>query len=116
MRCLRAMRCLAALASLIAALATVPAQAQSYPSRTITLIVTAPAGGVTDVVARAFAQKLSEDWGQQVVVENKGGSAHIAGLSAVARAAPDGHTLMVAEAGAFAINPLIFAKGKLPYD
>lgn len=110
------MRCLGVLMALVGVLATAPARAEPYPSRTITLIVTAPAGGVTDVVARAFAQKLSEDWGQQVVVENKGGSAHIAGLSTVARAAPDGHTLMVAEAGAFAINPLIFAKGKLPYD
>src|SRR5262245_50637756 len=97
------LRTLAALIGLLAAVtAASPAWAQSYPSRTITLIVTAPAGGVTDVVARAFAQKLSEDWGQQVVVENKGGSAHIAGLTAVARSAPDGHTLMVAEAGAFA--------------
>src|ERR1700753_1027797 len=113
------MRCLVALVSLlgVALLGDVAtAQAQSYPSRPITIIVTAPAGGVTDVVARAFAQKMAEDWSQQVIVENKGGSAHVAGLSAVARAAPDGHTLMVAEAGAFAINPLIFPKGRLPYD
>jgi tripartite-type tricarboxylate transporter receptor subunit TctC len=93
-----------------------PAQAQTYPSRPITLVVTAAAGGVTDVVARAFGQKLSEDWGQQVIVENKGGAAHVTGASAVARAAPDGHTLMVAEAGTFTINPAIYPKGKLPYD
>jgi tripartite-type tricarboxylate transporter receptor subunit TctC len=92
------------------------AQAQTYPSRPITLVVTAAAGGVTDVVARAFGQKLSEDWGQQVIVENKGGAAHVTGASAVARAAPDGHTLMVAEAGTFTINPAIYPKGKLPYD
>jgi len=67
-------------------------------------------------VARAFGQKMAEDWNQQVIVENKGGSAHVTGLTSVARAAPDGHTLMVAEAGAFAINPLIFPKGRLPYD
>jgi tripartite-type tricarboxylate transporter receptor subunit TctC len=107
---------LGVLVTLIGVLATAPAQAQSYPSRPITIIVTAPAGGVTDVVARAFAQKMAEDWSQQVIVENKGGSAHVTGLSTVARAAPDGHTLMVAEAGAFAINPLIFPKGRLPYD
>jgi tripartite-type tricarboxylate transporter receptor subunit TctC len=97
-------------------LAVAQAQAQTYPSRPITLVVTAAAGGVTDVVARAFGQKLSEDWGQQVIVENKGGAAHVAGASAVAKAAPDGHTLLVAEAGTFTINPAIYPKGKLPYD
>jgi tripartite-type tricarboxylate transporter receptor subunit TctC len=92
------------------------AHAQSYPTRTMTLVVTAAAGGVTDVVARAFGQKLSETWGQQVVVENKGGAAHVLGAAAVAKAPPDGHTLLVAEAGTFAINPTLYGKGKLPYD
>ena len=92
------------------------AQAQSYPTRTITLVVTAAAGGVTDVVARALGQKLTEAWGQQVVIENKGGAAHVVGAAAVAKAAPDGHTLMVAEAGTFVINPTLYGKGKLPYD
>ena len=55
------------------------AQSQSYPSRAITIIVTAAAGGVTDVVARAIGQRLSEKWGQQIVVENKGGGAHVVG-------------------------------------
>src|SRR5439155_1110400 len=55
------------------------AQAQSYPTRTITLTVTAAAGGVTDVVARALGQRLAEAWGQQVVIENKGGAAHVVG-------------------------------------
>jgi tripartite-type tricarboxylate transporter receptor subunit TctC len=96
--------------------ATMPAQAQTYPSRTITIVVTAAAGGVTDVVARAFAQKLTEDFKEQVVVENKGGAAHVTGAASVARAMPDGHTLMVAEAGTFVINPAIYAPGKLPYD
>src|SRR5262249_18518534 len=104
------------LVSLTGVLAVGPAQAQSYPSRPITLVVTAAAGGVTDVVARAFGQKPSEDWGQQVIVENKGGAAHVTGASAVAKAAPDGHTLMIAEAGTFTINPAIYPKGKLPYD
>lgn len=94
----------------------IAAHAQSYPSRPITLIVTAPAGGVTDVVARAFGQKLAESWGQQVIIENKGGAAHVIGATAVARAKPDGHTLMVGEAGTFTINPQIYAKGKLTYD
>src|SRR5215472_4353384 len=75
------------------------AQAQSYPTRTITLTVTAAAGGVTDVVARAFGQRLAEAWGQQVVIENKGGAAHVVGAQSVAKATPDGYSLLVAEAG-----------------
>jgi tripartite-type tricarboxylate transporter receptor subunit TctC len=93
-----------------------PAQAQSYPSRPITVTVTATAGGVTDVVARAVAQRLSEAWGQQVVIENKGGAAHVIGLAAVAKAPPDGYSLLIAEAGAFVINPTLYGKGRLPYD
>ena len=92
------------------------AQAQSYPTRTITLTVTAAAGGVTDVVARALGQRLSESWGQQVVIENKGGAAHVLGAQAVAKATPDGYSLLVAEAGTFTINPTLYGKGKLPYD
>src|SRR5438094_723876 len=93
-----------------------PAQAQSYPSRTITMIVTASAGGVTDVVARAVGQRLSERWGQQVVIENRGGGGHILGAQAVAKAPPDGHTLLVAEAGTYVINPTLYAREKLSYD
>jgi tripartite-type tricarboxylate transporter receptor subunit TctC len=92
------------------------AQAQSYPTRTITLTVTAAAGGVTDVVARALGQRLAEAWGQQVVIENKGGAAHVVGAQSVAKAAPDGYSLLVAEAGTFTINPILYDKGKLPYD
>jgi tripartite-type tricarboxylate transporter receptor subunit TctC len=100
-----------------AALAALPAQAQTnYPTRTITIVVTAAAGGVSDVVARAIGQRLAEIWGQQVVIENRGGAAHIAGASAVAKAAPDGHTLLVAESGTFVINPTLYPKDKLPYD
>jgi len=92
------------------------AHAQSYPSRPITIIVTAAAGGVSDVVARALGQRLSETWGQQVVVENRGGAAHILGAASVAKAEPDGHTLMLAEAGTFVVNPNLYPKDKLPYD
>src|SRR5258708_977045 len=92
------------------------AQAQTYPTRPINLVVTAAAGGVTDVVARAFGQKLTEAWGQQVIIENKGGAAHVTGATSVARAAPDGHTLLVAEAGTFVINPAIYPRGKLTSD
>jgi tripartite-type tricarboxylate transporter receptor subunit TctC len=92
------------------------AQAQAYPTRTITLTVTAAAGGVTDVVARALGERLSQTWGQQVVIENKGGAAHVVGAQSVAKAAPDGYSLLVAEAGTFTINPTLYGKGKLPYD
>jgi tripartite-type tricarboxylate transporter receptor subunit TctC len=92
------------------------AQGASYPQRPITIIVTAAAGGVTDVTARALGQGLTKNWGQPVVIENRGGAAHILGAQAVAKAAPDGYTLMVAEAGTFTINPLIYPEGKLPYD
>ena len=95
---------------------TTSSQAQSYPTRPITLTVTAAAGGVTDVVARAIGQRLSEAWGQQVVIEKKGGGAHVLAAQTVAKAAPDGYSLLVAEAGAFTINPILYGKGKLPYD
>jgi tripartite-type tricarboxylate transporter receptor subunit TctC len=101
---------------LICVAVTSSAQAQSYPTRPITITVTAAAGGVTDVVARALGQRLSETWGQQVVIENKGGAAHVLGAQSVAKAAPDGYSLLVAEAGTFTINPTLYAKGKLPYD
>jgi tripartite-type tricarboxylate transporter receptor subunit TctC len=92
------------------------AQTPAYPHRPITVIVTAAAGGVTDVVARALGQGMTKDWGQPVVIENRGGAAHILGAGAVAKAEPDGYTLMVAEAGTFTINPVVYPKGKLPYD
>jgi len=88
----------------------------SYPDRPITLIVTAAAGGVTDVAARAVGQELSKAWGQPVIVENRGGAAHILGAQSVAKADPDGYTLMVGEAGTFTINPTVYPPGKLPYD
>src|SRR5882762_11487895 len=87
---------------------TTSAPAESYPTRPITLTVTAAAGGVTDVVARALGQRLSEAWGQQVVIENKGGAAHVVGAQSVAKASPDGYSLLVAEAGTFVINPTLY--------
>jgi tripartite-type tricarboxylate transporter receptor subunit TctC len=91
-------------------------QAQTYPSKTVTIVVTAAAGGVTDIIARAIGQRLSEKWGSQVIIENKGGGAHVVGAQQVANATPDGHTLMMAEAGTFVINPNIYPKGRLPFD
>ena len=107
----------AVLLSLGCLLATTGAQAQTtYPSKTVTIVVTAAAGGVSDVVARAIGQRLSEAWGQQVVIENRGGGAHIIGAQVVAKAPPDGHTLLVAEAGTYVLNPTLYPKEKLSYD
>jgi tripartite-type tricarboxylate transporter receptor subunit TctC len=110
------MKRLVALAFLGCLSAAGPVQAQSYPSRTVTMVVTAAAGGVTDTVARALAQHLSQAWGQQVIVENRGGAAHSQAMTVVARSQPDGYTIMVGEAGGFVINPAIYPKGKLDYD
>ena len=95
---------------------TCAAQEQNYPSRPVTLVVTSVPGGVTDVVGRALAQALTRLWGQQVIVENKGGAAHIIGAEAVAKAAPDGYTLLVGESGTFTVNPTLLPKDKVPYD
>ena len=105
-----------ALAALLWLTAASVAQTPPYPSRPITMIVTAAAGGVTDVVARALGQELAKTWGEPVVIENRGGAAHILAAQAVAKAEPDGYTLMVTEAGTFTINPTIYPAGKLPYD
>ncbi len=87
-----------------------------YPNRPITLVVTSVPGGVTDVTGRALAQELTKAWGQPVIVENRGGAAHIVGAGAVAKSAPDGHTLLVGESGTFAVNPTLIPKDKVPYD
>lgn len=79
--------------SLIAALASPTAHAQSFPGRPVTLIVPFSAGGGTDVVARAIGPKLSEIWSQNVVVDNRVGASGTIGLQAMGKAAPDGHTL-----------------------
>jgi tripartite-type tricarboxylate transporter receptor subunit TctC len=107
---------LGAFAALGGLVATTVAQAQTYPTKTITIVVTAAAGGVSDVVARAIGQRLTEAWGQQVVIENKGGAGHIIGAQTVAKAAPDGHTFLLAEAGNFILNPTLYTKERLSYD
>jgi len=89
---------------------------QAYPPRPVTIVVTAAAGGLTDLVARGVGQQLSELWGKPVVIENKGGAGHNIGAAAVAKALPDGLTLMVSESGTFVSNPFLYAKGSLPYD
>src|SRR5215203_7324400 len=92
-----------AFALAIAALAAIPAAAQTYPSRQIELVVPFVAGGTTHTVARLIAQRLSDRWGQPAIVSNRPGGGSSIGTSQVAKAAPDGHTLMVTTI-AFAIN------------
>jgi tripartite-type tricarboxylate transporter receptor subunit TctC len=84
-----------------------------YPGKTLRLIVPFPAGGSTDPVARLLAQKLTDDWGQAVVVDNRPGGNTIIGTDALAKAAPDGYTLLYT-ASTHVINPLLMAN--LPYD
>jgi tripartite-type tricarboxylate transporter receptor subunit TctC len=95
-------------------LCTAPAQAQTYPAKPIHVLVPYAPGGITDIAARIVGAKLTEAWGQQVVVENKpGGNAFIA-MTAGAKAAPDGYTLTMATGGDVAINPALFKD--MPYD
>src|SRR5260221_3747143 len=72
---------------------------QPFPSKPVKIIVAFPAGGGTDIVARIVGQKLSESWGQAVVIDNRAGASGTIGTEAAARAEPDGHTLVVATLG-----------------
>jgi tripartite-type tricarboxylate transporter receptor subunit TctC len=85
----------AALATMLATTVLRPAHAQSFPSRTITIIVPYPAGGPTDVLARLVAQHAGADLGQSITVDNRGGGAGVIGSVAAQRAEPDGHTLVL---------------------
>jgi tripartite-type tricarboxylate transporter receptor subunit TctC len=99
---------------LAAALLTAVVAAQEYPSRTIRIVVPFPPGGATDVVTRIVAQKLSDQMGRQVVTENRGGAGGIVGVETVAKAAPDGYSLVMGTTGTHAINASLYPK--LAYD
>jgi len=90
------------------------AAAAEFPSRPLRLIVPVPPGGGADFVARGYAQLLTQYLGQQVVVDNRGGAAGIIAMEAVAKAAPDGYTLVQTNISTVSINPFIYSK--LPYD
>jgi tripartite-type tricarboxylate transporter receptor subunit TctC len=92
------------------------ALAQSYPDRTITIVVTSAAGALTDVLTRAVGQRLSQKWNQTVVVENRGGAGHSMAATAVKSAPADGYTLLSTETGFVTSQPHLYAKGKLSYD
>jgi len=90
------------------------ALAQSYPNKPIRFIVAMPPGGTTDIIARIIGQKLTESWGQQVLVDNRPGASGIVGMEMGAKAVPDGYTIIVTPSNTYAINPSLFKK--LPYD
>lgn len=90
------------------------AAAQSYPAKAVKIVVPQAPGGATDVFARHMAEKLGALWGQPVVVENRAGAAGIIGTDAVAKAEPDGYTLLLTYAGSQAVNQSLYSK--IPYD
>ncbi len=104
---------LAAAIAAVLALAS-PSFAQNYPNRPITLIVPFAPGGPADVLGRLVGQKMSEDLGQQVVIDNRSGANTIVGAQFVARAQPDGYTILLAIDGTLVMNPFLYAK--LAYD
>jgi tripartite-type tricarboxylate transporter receptor subunit TctC len=107
-------RCLVVTGLIAAFSAVSSAQAQDYPSRLVRIVVPQTAGGGTDTFARAIGQKLSERWGQTVVIENKAGAGGVVGTDFVAKSVPDGYTLLVTYEGSQAINQSLYEK--LPFD
>lgn len=107
-------RCVGALVAVLGLLVAAPVWAQSYPTKPIRLVAPFPPGGVADVLARAIAPELQAALGQQVLVDNKPGAGGNIGAEIVAKAEPDGHTLMLASAGILTINEFLYAK--TPFD
>ncbi len=101
-------RIIAAVATLLAAAA--PAPAQDWPTRPVTIIVPFAAGGAFDVMVRVFSPHLTQILGQQVIVENIGAAAGTVGTSRVAKAAPDGYTVLFGSVGTHAYNPSLYKK------
>ena len=92
----------------------VAAAADTYPAKPIRFVVPSSAGGGSDVLARMFAQKMTENWGQQVVIDNRIGANGIIGTEAAAKAPPDGYTIHLGNISTLAVNPHLYLK--LPYD
>jgi tripartite-type tricarboxylate transporter receptor subunit TctC len=105
-------RCVAVIAALIALVQQ--AQAEDYPSRPVTLIAPWPAGGAVDTLCRILGAKLTERLGKNVIIENRPGAGSVLGVSATARAAPDGYTIVMAGSASLATTVTIYKK--LPYD
>ncbi len=103
-----------ALAAALLGGACFSAVAQTYPTKPIRLIVPFPPGGGNDVIGRVVAQKLTERWGQQVIVDNRAGANGVIGLQLLMQSPADGYTIAVGAAGPLAVNPSLYEK--LPYD
>lgn len=102
-------------ALLTALLGALPhAAAQNYPTKPIRVVVPFPAGGTSDILARLIGAKMTESWGQQIIVDSRPGANGNIGAELVARAAPDGYTLILMDVGNLAISPSLFQK--LPFD
>ncbi len=101
-------------ASILVAISVSPARSQTYPSKPVTIVVALAAGGAADVIARAVGQRLSEEWGEPVLIENKGGANTQVGAAYVAKAPPDGYTLLLTPEHTFTVNPFLYRR--LPYD
>jgi tripartite-type tricarboxylate transporter receptor subunit TctC len=102
------------LAALLACLAICGAQAQSFPTKTVRIVIGVPPGGNIDTLARGVAGELSKSWNQPVVVENRVGAGDIIAANTVAKSAPDGYTLFLTSSATFLANQ--FMRSKLPYD
>src|SRR6266700_6912656 len=107
------MRMLKPLVFLLGLMLASVAFAQIYPSKPVRLIVTYPPAGSSDLMARILGQKLSELWGQPVLVENKAGAAGSIGMENAAQQAPDGYSLVIGNLGPTVVNPIL---SKVPYD
>jgi tripartite-type tricarboxylate transporter receptor subunit TctC len=110
------LRTLATLFALAAAVNPAGAQdaAKDYPNRPIHIVVPFPAGGPADVASRLLAQKMNEDWGQPVIVDNRPGGNTVIGAVQVAKAVPDGYTLLMAIDSTLVMNQFVYSS--LPYD
>jgi len=97
-------------------LASPAAQAQTYPERNVTIVVTSAAGALTDVLTRAVALRLAEMWKQSVIVENRGGAGYAIAAQSVLRAEHDGYTLLASETGFYTTQPHLYARDKLAYE
>src|ERR1700680_2774446 len=106
--------CVALASALAIALAAGATRAEDYPSHPIRLIVPYAAGGGADSVARIVAKRVSENVGQPILIENRGGAGSIIGTEVVKKSDPDGYTLLLGQSGPISINPAIYKS--LPYD
>lgn len=110
----RCMRCAVVITVTGAGAWMSPVFAQQFPVKPVRIVVTFPAGGPSDIIARPLSQRLAEKWGQPVIIDNRGGAGGIVGTEIVAHAAPDGYNLLLGTAGGMSINPALHTG--LSYD